>query len=376
MSQVSINQSARFGEDSSPVEKPVFDPMFDSDFAFLQDPYPMLKAIGKESPVVWSPKGNHYLITGMAEANQVLKSNDYGKRLEKWKHPNLFLRLFLNLMGGRIGLTNILRQDPPEHTRVRGLMSAAFVPQVVQQMEPKIQKIADELIDDIADSKGDTAELISQYAFLLPIAVIADLLGVPYEDRDKFKHWSTQVTGSLQGSACPIKVTKSFAASFELRKYLKKAIAAKLKNPGEDLLSRLAMVQSAEDGRLSEEELISNSILLLIAGHETTVNLIGNGLYHLMREPEQRRLLEENPELIKDCVEEVLRYDSPVQIVRRIAKHDMELAGQKIKTDDALTVLIGACNRDNDLAHDRFDISRQKPQACVFWCRHPLLSGQ
>lgn len=366
MSQVSIKQSARFGEDSSPVEKPVFDPMFDSDFAFLQDPYPMLKAIGKDSPVVWSPKGNHYLITGMAEANQVLKSNDYGKRLEKWKHPNLFLRLFLNLMGGRIGLTNILRQDPPEHTRVRGLMSAAFVPQVVQQMEPKIQKIADELIDDIADSKGDTAELISQYAFLLPIAVIADLLGVPYEDRDKFKHWSTQVTGSLQGSACPIKVTKSFAASFELRKYLKKAIAAKLKNPGEDLLSRLAMVQSAEDGRLSEEELISNSILLLIAGHETTVNLIGNGLYHLMREPEQRRLLEENPELIKDCVEEVLRYDSPVQIVRRIAKHDMELAGQKIKTDDALTVLIGACNRDNDLAHDRFDITRQNRKHVSF----------
>ncbi len=281
MSQVSINQSARSREDSSPVEKPVFDPMFDSDFAFLQDPYPMLKAIGKDSPVVWSPKGNHYLITGMAEANQVLKSNDYGKRLEKWKHPNLFLRLFLNLMGGRIGLTNILRQDPPEHTRVRGLMSAAFVPQVVQQMEPKIQKIADDLIDDIAASGSDTAELISQYAFLLPIAVIADLLGVPYEDRDKFKHWSTQVTSSLQGSACPIKVTKSFAASFELRKYLKKAIAAKLKNPGEDLLSRLAMVQSAEDGRLSEEELISNSILLLIAGHETTVNLIGNGLYHL-----------------------------------------------------------------------------------------------
>lgn len=342
----------------------VFDPVFESDFAFLQDPYPRLKDIGKSSPVVWSARGNHFLITGMAEANQVLKSNEYGKRLERWKHPNLFLRFFLNIMGGRLGLTNILRQDPPEHTRVRGLMSTAFVPQVVQQMEPKIQKIADDLIDDIA--KSDRAELISQYAFLLPISVIADLLGVPYEDRDKFKHWSTQVTGSLQGSACPLKVTKSFAASFELRKYLRKAVAAKLKSPGEDLLSRLAMVQSAEDGRLSEEELIANSILLLIAGHETTVNLIGNGLYHLMREPEQRKLLEEHPELIKDCVEEILRYDSPVQMVRRIAKHEMELAGHKIKPDDALTVLIGACNRDDDLQHDHFDIMRQNRKHVSF----------
>ncbi|MBK9145049.1 MAG: cytochrome P450 [Candidatus Melainabacteria bacterium] len=351
------------------VDRAIFDPLMETSASFLQDPYSELSEMRRRDHVVFSEKGNQWLVTGLAEANKLLRDNRYGKRMERWRHPSKAMRILLKLLG-RQGLNNILRQDPPQHTRVRGLISSAFTPSVVRDLEAEIQSITDRLIDDF--EKDGHADLIAQFAFPLPVTVIAELLGIPAEDRDKFKEWSTRITATLDGNVCPYKAARSFAASLELRGYLKKAIARKLKahdgRSEKDLLTSLALINSEDEGRLSQEELISNSILLLIAGHETTVNLIGNGLYHLMRHPEQRRLLEERPELINEAVEEILRFDSPVQIVRRLANEDIELAGKTIRKGDALTVLIGACNRDPEFFPDpdSFSIERQNKKHVSF----------
>ncbi len=342
-----------------------FDPLMDATHAFLQDPYPALHRMQARGHLVWSEKGNQWLVTSMEEANLILKSKSFGKALERWKHPSLVMR-FVQRFSGRFGLQNILRQDPPEHTRVRGLISNAFVPSVVRDLEPQITETAEALIDSFATSSS--ADLISQFAFPLPITVIADLLGVSRDDREQFRKWSTTITGSLQGNACPYKVVKSLNASFELRKYLKQTVAKKLNKPDESLLSRLAQVSSNDSDKLSEEELISNSVLILIAGHETTVNLIGNGMYYLLQNYKDWRMLVENPQLVEAAVEEILRFDSPVQIVRRIANENVFIGKQRIRKDDVVTILIGACNRDRAVFHepDRFDLFRENKKHISF----------
>jgi cytochrome P450 len=342
-----------------------FDPLMDSSPAFLQDPYPTLHRMRARGHLVWSERGNQWLVTSMEEANLILKSKSFGKALERWKHPSLVMR-FVQRFSGRFGLQNILRQDPPEHTRVRGLISSAFVPSVVRDLEPQIAETAEALIDGFATTSS--ADLISQFAFPLPITVIADLLGVSKDDREQFRNWSTTITGSMQGNACPYKVMKSLNASFELRKYLRQTVAKKLKRPDESLLSRLAQVSSSDRDKLSEEELISNSVLLLIAGHETTVNLIGNGMYYLLRNYQDWRMLLENPQLVDAAIEEILRFDSPVQIVRRIANENLRIGKQSIRKDDVVTILIGACNRDGAFFYepDRFDLFRENKKHISF----------
>lgn len=342
-----------------------FDPLMEQSLDFLQNPYPVLKRYRQAAPVIWSAKGNHWIVSCMDEANFVLKNNSFGKRLELWKHPNPFMRVFTRFVGSQ-GFRNILRQDPPEHTRVRGLMSSAFVPSVIHGLEPEIQTITNKLIDRFENR--NSADLISEFAFPLPITVIAELLGIPNSDRDQFKKWSTLITASLQGNVCPIKATKSFGASLELRKYLRKIIAEKLKTPAKDLLSSLAQISTADEGRLSEKELVANSILILIAGHETTVNLIGNGVYALLNHPTQLELLKSNPALIAPTVEEILRFDPPVQMVRRIAKEDMNVGGEQIKSGDAITVMIGSCNRDpkHFESPDEFKIERANKKHVSF----------
>lgn len=352
--------------DKQNVERSLeFDPVMDTSHAFLQDPYPALHQLRAGAPVRWSAKGNQWLVTGMEEANAILKSKSFGKRFERWKHPSRFFRI-LQRFSGRFGLQNILRQDPPEHTRVRGLISSAFVPSVVRELEPKIFDTADRLIDEFESSSS--ADLISQFAFPLPIIVIADLLGVSKDDRGRFKKWSTTITNSLQGNVCPYRLAKSLGASFELRQYLKQTVAKKLKCPDDSLLSLLAQISSVEDGRLSEQELISNSVLLLIAGHETTVNLIGNAMYHFLRHPDDWRYLIENPQFVEFAVEELLRFDSPVQIVRRIAREDFQIGGKTIRKDEVATILIGACNRDSRAFHepDKFDLFRENKRHISF----------
>jgi cytochrome P450 len=341
-----------------------FDPLMDHSDEFLKNPYPALNALRDQAPVSWSERGRQWLVAGHEEALQTMRSNICGKRIERWKHPNLLMRLVIHFRSRT--MRSMLIEDPPEHTRLRSLVNSAFTPAVVQQLELRIQEIAENLIAEFRTDSS--AELVSQYAFVLPVTVIAELLGVPAADRARFKDWSTQITAGFRGKFCPMLITRSLAANHGLSQYLKQIIKEKKQRPQHDLISALLEVQSQNDGRLSERELLANSLLLLLAGHETTVNLIGNGLYNLLQAPEQLRLLKENPSLINNAVEEFLRYDPPVQFVRRVAYKDFQLSDKTIRKDDILTVLISPANRDPRVFSepDRMNIQRQNSKHISF----------
>lgn len=337
----------------------LMDPVMDESFDFLQNPYPLFEQYRAQSPVAWSSRGNQWIVTGYGEANQILRDNNFGKKMGLWKHPNPLMRSLFHFLRTR-NPGNMLLQDAPDHTRVRTLVQSAFLPATIRALEAHISEITDSMIAGI--HPGDRGDLIAQLAFPLPVTVIAELLGIPAADRDQFKHWSTTMTSSLKGNVCPYKAFKSFQASRELRDYLRKIVSFKRLRPADDLLSSLSQVQLQQEGRLSEQELLSNSVLILIAGHETTVNLIGNGMYHLLRHPQQKQLLLENPHLIDAAIEEFLRYDPPVQMVRRVAYKETIIGGSRIMPKDAVTVLLGACNRDPRIIDhgSQLDIQREK----------------
>ena len=260
---------------------------------------------------------------------------------------------------------NLLTQDPPDHTRLRTLVQKAFSPRLVRSLRPRVQIIADALIDAVEEA--GQMELIGDFAFPLPIQVIAELLGIPSADRDRFRKWSDLITNPRPKSDDDAREYEAEMRQFLA--YLAQISAQRRQNPRDDLLS--AMVQAEEAGdRLSEIELYSMLMLLIVAGHETTVNLIGNGLVALCQHPDQLALLRENPELIAPAIEELLRFDSPVESsTDRYAAEDIVIGGQRIQRGDHLLVIIGSANRDTAAfgeKTDTLDIRRKKNPHLAF----------
>ena len=192
-------------------------------------------------------------------------------------------------------------------------------------------------------------DLVSEYAFILPVTVIAEMLGIPASDRDKFKHWSNSLVESMEPGGMNMKgMMKANSANEELKEYLRPLVAQRRKDPKDDLISDL--VHAEEEGeKLTEEELINNCVLLLVAGHETTVNLIANSAKSLLLHKDQLQLLKEDPGLIQKAIVEVLRYEGPVQLVRRLTHADLEFRGKKMKERDMLVLLLGSANRDPEI---------------------------
>lgn len=257
--------------------------------------------------------------------------------------------------------------DPPDHTRLRGLVSKAFTPKVVETLRPRIQQRVDALLDGVAE-RG-SFEVIEDLAYPLPVAVICEMLGVPAEDHVTFKEWSREAARSLDPeTALPPDVVESRRHVFEsFGQYFTGLIAERRQRPRDDLLSALIAAEEAGD-KLTEAELLSTCILLLVAGHETTVNLIGNGMLALLRHPDQLRLLRDDPSLATSAVEEVLRYDPPVQMTGRVALEDMEVAGATIRKGQQTILLLAAANRDPaQFPHpERFDITRTENHHLAF----------
>ncbi|MET9340559.1 cytochrome P450 [Nonomuraea sp. NPDC003804] len=253
---------------------------------------------------------------------------------------------------------NMLMSDPPDHTRLRRLVSKAFTPRRIEELRPRVQQITDELIDAF---EGDTIELIDAFAFPLPIIVICELLGIPDSDRADFRHWS----GALVRPAFDEELARQRdEAGDALRAYFRELIAQRRATPTDDLVG--ALVTSTE---LSEQELLSTLALLLIAGHETTVNLIGNGMLALLRNPDQLELLRERPDLLPNAVEEFLRFDAPVERgTFRIALEDMEIAGTQIPKGSFVHVSIGAAGRDPQAFEraDALDVTREDNRHVAF----------
>jgi cytochrome P450 len=310
---------------------------------FFDNPYAQYEALREQNAVHQSPLGP-WTVLGYDDVLHILRDPELSV---EDTNASLDLRnpMFEELLGDRAqrGQRGILNIDPPDHTRLRRLVSKAFTPNMVRSLRPRVQELVDALLAEMADA-GD-ADLIRDLAFPLPFAVISELLGMPDSDRAQLRDWSHTMTATLDPIVTVEQVRAAIEASDHMLEHILAAIAWKRDNPGDDLLT--ALIAAEDDGdALSEEELLDQIVLLYIAGHETTVNLIGNGTYALLRNRAQLERWQADPELDTNAVEELLRFDSPVQFSRRIAVADMEVAGHAIPKGSYLMTCLGSANRD------------------------------
>jgi cytochrome P450 len=331
----------------------------------LADPYPSYARLRSTDPVHWADQFGGWVLTRYADVTAVLRSPNASAERTATDRQGVgaeFRALY------EVRSHSMLNADPPRHTRLRLLVNKAFTPRTVEGLAPFVRSFVDETLGK-AQARG-RMDVMADLAFPLPATVIAEMLGVPPEDRDRFKRWSdesTAVVGNLPSNLSPDVLRKALAATEELQAYFRGIIAQRRAEPRDDLLS--ALVKAQEEGdRLSDEELLANSVLLLNAGHETTTNLIGNGTLALLRHPDQLRRLRESPSLIPSAVEELLRYDSPVQFTTRVLKADMELGGKVMRAGQMVLLLLGAANRDPEQFSDpdRLDVGRPDNKHLAF----------
>lgn len=259
-------------------------------------------------------------------------------------------------------MPNMLTVDPPDHTRLRRLASKAFTPHTIEGLRPRIQQIADELLDAVQE-RG-RMDLIADFAYPLPMTVISEMLGIPAADRNAFREWTREL---LSASLDPKQADDVEAVLDKFVEYIKALLAEKRAHPGDDITSGL--VQAYDEGdQLSENELISTIWLLIVAGHETTVNLIGSGILALLQHPEQMRLLRSDPSLLPSAVEELLRYAGPVIIGSRIAGEDLTLHGKNIRKGETVVVSLAAANLDpHQFSNpEALDITREENEHLAF----------
>ncbi len=329
------------------------------------DPYPHYHALRAEDPVHYWPLSQGWVLTRYADVVSVLRDprvsadrtrSTMSQILGPPPIPEEFLDTF-----EAIQRRSMLTMDPPDHTRLRRLVTKAFTPRMVESLRPRIEQIVADLLAAVGDGKMD---LIRDLAYPLPVTVIAEMLGVPIEDRATFKRWSEELL-VLTEPFVPIEGALHSAA--EMRRYLEGVYAERRRQPRNDLIS--ALVATDEDGDvLTEQELFAMCLLLLIAGHETTTNLIGNAVLALLRHPDERRRLQADPTLMRNAIEEFLRYDSIVQATARVATEDLEVGGKAIRTGEFIILVLGAANRDpaEFPDPDRLDVCRQDIQHVAF----------
>jgi cytochrome P450 len=342
---------------------PLFDPLSPE---FIRDPYPHYDLLRRVDPVHLTPHGM-YLASRHADVSIVLRDKRFGKdfveRSTRRYGPKIMQEPIFRSMSQWM-----LQQDPPDHSRLRGLVVKAFTARRVEDMRPRIQHIVDQTLDRIIPQGH--MDLIEDFAFRLPVTIICDMLGIPEEHREIF------YSGSRDGGRIldpvplsPAEIAKANAAFAMSQMYFQQLFELRRKQPGDDLTTQL--VQAEEDGaKLTNEELTANIILLFGAGHETTVNLIGNGLLSLYRNQDQLALLKARPELITGAIEEFLRYDSSVQMTGRVTLEDIDdLGGKKIAKGESVLCLLGSANRDPAVYPDhpdRLDITRPNVRPLSF----------
>jgi cytochrome P450 len=260
----------------------------------------------------------------------------------------------------------LIHTDPPDHTRMRALINKVFTVQAMESLRPRVQKIVDDLLDAAA-SNGEM-DIMAALAYPLPVAIISQILGIPAEDNENFAYWNEGVNElTASGRTTEANLERGLPIFQHLRTYLRELIEKRRRDPQDDLLSALVMVEEEGD-RLSEEELITNYQTLITAGFETTMNLIGTGLLTLLRHPEQLARLQADPSLTESAVEELLRFETPFQRNWRVAAQDVELGGKRIERGQLVAQMLGAANRDPEIFPDpdRLDITRNSGRHIAF----------
>jgi cytochrome P450 len=320
------------------------------DPAFRTDPYPLLKRLRDYDPVNETPIGL-FRLTRYEDVIRMLKEVPSGVRMAD---GSVFGAVPLAGGPGQF----ILQQDPPDHTRLRRLMNQAFTPRAIERLRPRVRSLVDELLDRVA-AHGEM-DVIADLALPVPSALICELMGVPLTDRDTFTDWTAAATHLLAAAISPPDVLeRGIAAVTALADYFTALIAERRKSLTDDLLSGLIRAEEAGD-RLSPTELISQSIGLLIAGFETTIGLIGNGVLALIHHPDQIEKLRANPDLIQSAVEECLRFDGPIILTIRVTREDTRFGDKVIPRDRPVMCMLAGANHDPAHFRDpeRFDITR------------------
>ena len=323
--------------------------------AFYADPYPTYRALRQYAPVKRLRNGSYVLtryddLVTAYKATKTFSSDKTREFAPKYGASLLYEH----------HTTSLVFNDPPAHTRVRRLIMGALSPRAIAEMEPALIALVDGLLDRIAAE--DRCELIEDFAAAIPIEVIGNLLGVPHEERGPLRDWSLAILGALEPVVSEAQLSRGNRAVKAFLAYLEGLVARRRAAPGNperDVLTRLILGE-ADGERLSEKELLHNCIFLLNAGHETTTNLIGNGLVLLCEHPAERQSLIDAPSLIRTAVEEILRYESSNQLGNRMTTEPVELGGAKLEAGTSVTLCIGAANRDPAQFEDpeRFDIGR------------------
>jgi cytochrome P450 len=338
--------------------------------AFIADPYPALRELRAERPVHWSDAIGGWMLTRHDDVLGTLKDHrrlsNVGRLARAAEHLPPESRSRLRTFEDHYRTKGLLHSDPPDHTRLRRLVLTAFSPRMVTALAPRIQQIADELLDAAGDDGG--MEVIESLGFALPVTVLAEILGAPRSDRNLFRRWADGVL-PFQGRNKPELEVLLLAQDtiVEMRAYLHDAIRRRRESPGTDLLSEMVRAE-AEGDRLSESEIVNTCITLLVAGHETTTSLIGNGLALLLADPDRWRRLGADRSLLDPALEEILRYESPVARQPRVAVADIELRGVTIRAGDVVFQMLNAANRDPGVftAPDTFRLDRKPNNHLAF----------
>ncbi|MBY8886581.1 cytochrome P450 [Streptomyces sp. PTM05] len=314
--------------------------------AFVADPYPVYARLRERGRALYYEPSRQWLVPHHEDVHALLRDRRLGRTyLHRFTHeefgreaPPAAHEPFHVLNGN-----GLLDLEAPDHTRIRRLVSKAFTPRTVRELGPVVERLARELVDGlVADGGGD---LLARVAEPLPVAVIAEMLGVPESDRHLLRPWSAAICGMFELNPDEATARAAVTASVEFSAYLRELIAARRRDPGEDLIS--ALIAAYDEGEtLSEQEMISTCVLLLNAGHEATVNTTANGWWTLLRHPEQLAALRADHALLPTAIEELLRYDTPLQMFERWVLDDIEIGGTLVPRGSEIALLFGSANRD------------------------------
>ena len=316
-----------------------------------RDPYAVYRRLRERDPIHRMRLVDAWVLTRYEDADAVLRDHKRFSAEDRRFHD--------------VGLTTMLDIDPPDHTRLRALVSRAFTPRSVSRWHGRVQEIADRLLDAVAGQ--DRFDLIDALGYPLPVTVIAEMLGVPAEDMDRFEGWSNDIALIVEPILTPAQVEGVRRATEDLFAYFETIVEARQREPRDDIVSALLAAEEEGD-KLTREELLSTMLLILVAGNETTRNLIGNGMLALLRHADQVQRLRDEPCLLEPAVDELLRYDSPVQLDGRVVRENLELGGKRLRAGEKVIALLGAANRDPAAFAnpDALDISRTEKSHLSF----------
>lgn len=336
---------------------------------FLDNPYPVYKILREADPIHWNDAWGVWLLTRYEDVITVLRDPDHYSSVGRF---GVFLdQLPADVQAEVAPLRRhysggLIQSDPPNHTRLRGLLRLAFTPKIIEGMRDHIQSVVNGLIDRVAGS--GRMDVVNDLAYPLPVMVVSTMLGAGAVDHDRLFRWTADI-GGLQatGGARAENARRASESMVDIEEYFRGVIADHRANPRNDLVSHMIAAQDSGD-QLTDDELISNCVTLLLAGHESTKYTITNGILTLLGHPEQMHALKENSSLLPTAIEEILRFESPIQRGWRLAAQDVEVRGRKIRKGQLVYYMFGAANRDPDQfpEPDRFDIERQSNRHLAF----------